>query len=163
MIPFFFLIFPWKIVLPRGFWNSAAAEFAAGLHGIAAADARMDSPDKDLKSDSQQGQISVDFWESENEQKMQVLQNAESLEKRNEREALSEDRDISGERQEKSRHILADLWRIFGSVQKDLLMVGEGRNRVISVVLPATWGGGDAVFTFARSSILQTFEKKSIM
>lgn len=153
MIPFFFLIFPWKIVLPRGFWNSAAAEFAAGLHGIAAADARMDSPDKDLKSDSQQGQISVDFWESENEQKMQVLQNAESLEKRNEREALSEDRDISGERQEKSRHILADLWRIFGSVQKDLLMVGEGRNRVISVVLPATWGRG-CCFYFCEEQYL---------
>ena len=54
MIPFFFLVFPWKAAVPGGFWNSVAAESAAGLRGAGAEDAQTPLPDAELKSDSRQ-------------------------------------------------------------------------------------------------------------
>ena len=128
IIPFFFLIFPWKIAVPRGFWSSAATEFTAGLGGMDAADVKKAFQDADFKSDSQQGQISEDLWESENEQKMQEMQNRFRTEKAQEPEEMLDPR------------------KFVGSVQEDLLTAGEEGNRIIFGVLSAAWAAGMLFF-----------------
>lgn len=151
MIPFFFLIFPWKIAVPRGFWNSAAAELTAELYGMEEADTKAVDPNADFNSDSQQGQIGGDFG-FEKEQKLQELQNADGADKLQESELMPDGGDISDERQGKSRHIATDLWEFWGNVQKNLLTAEKGENRMIFGVLSVVWAAG-MVFFLLRGAV----------
>lgn len=144
IIPFFFLVFPWKIPVPRGFWSQAAAVFDTG----------MGDGKKTFSDDSSgglQGQGSENIWNLIDVQKAQSLKDRMHVGQIPDMENIPDelkmsDTQAAGRQQGQGFSKITDAWKASGAVLQKLVSAGEGKYRAAAGILSVVWVSG--VFWF---------------
>ncbi len=139
MIVYFFLVFPWKVSVPEGFWNQTAISWhpGDGKSGNNDEKKNLDEPHLDMAPKQQ-------FLEDS-----ETIQNVQNLREQQDHKKTEHISDVQDGRENATIHRLpklSDLWKAFHALEIKMLDAANGNGQVTARVLCAVWVAGILFF-----------------